>query len=707
MAAIRQSFFQYIDQNFGHDTVHTMKIFATNNKKLANLENRKSFLIKCRRQGVFPAHIVNSFKCVHELLAENGPYINKIDRAINRFKKSILNLEIKQTFYKIRKTRNRMNEMRTCIRSRTSESIVEEFVHTQQEAYSNWYSRKDMTTSKKFARIIQIPNNDKETPSFNEKAILNATTLTIPANIEHLLSLGPNFALPTTSLTQVPFYHLLADTERILMTSTDRKIQDRNRCKIVNVTQNFIHGFHSMVETRDSTTKFCVTSTEIARKYLSTHPEICVLSADKGNRTVIMVREDYNQKMRTLVNDTTTYKKVRYDPTTRFQIGNNNIVKRLKDLKLIDYKTAKELSSNNAICPRIYGQPKAHKTELPLRPVIPNITAPTYKLAKFVANLLQASLHSPYSSFEFCKQVNNMSLPENHIMISLDVTSLFTNVPRHLVIRNIIHRWNEIHTQINLDLFLEIVEFLYGGQLFLFEDSTTSKRMEQQWQPTFAYHRGGYRIRFSHQQSYEFSTFRDYYFQKYVDDIFMTIPRDSGQLILEHFQQYRNQDCSSLEIEENGRLPFLDMTVIRKPDQTLTTEWYAKQIASGRMLNYTSFHQPKHKINVANNFIHRVCSLTNNKSIAEITKIIHSHLQSNNYPKQLINRLLHLYTSKTQEPEPPAVTQSQPSCQHPTQPAIMPAHPTPHNQQTPPPDQQNQGNIIPAVQNISIQSIAT
>ncbi|XP_062534204.1 uncharacterized protein LOC134203347 [Armigeres subalbatus] len=192
--------------------------------------------------------------------------------------------------------------------------------------------------------------------------------------------------------------------------------------------------------------------------------------------------------------------------------------------------------------------------------------------------------------------------------------------------------------------------------------------------------------------------------KKYVDDIFMTIPRDSGQLILNTFNNIEPRLQFTLEIEENGRLPFLDMTVIRKPDQTLTTEWYAKQIASGRMLNYTSFHQPKHKINVANNFIHRVCSLTNNKSISEITKIIHSHLQSNNYPMQLINRLLHLYTSKTQEPEPSAVTQSQPSCQHPTQPAIMPANPTPTQSATPPPDQQNQGNIIPAVQNISPSS---
>ena len=122
-----------------------------------------------------------------------------------------------------------------------------------------------------------------------------------------------------------------------------------------------------------------------------------------------MMREDYDRKMRELVSDTTSYENVRSDPTTRYQNGNNSIVRRLKDLKLIDHRTGKELSSTNATCPKIYGQPKAHKPDLPLRPVIPNITAPTYKLAKYIANILQNSIHSQYSStssFALCCDVH-------------------------------------------------------------------------------------------------------------------------------------------------------------------------------------------------------------------------------------------------------------------------------------------------------------
>ncbi|XP_062715754.1 uncharacterized protein LOC134291688 [Aedes albopictus] len=688
MAVAQSTFFRYIDENFGHNTVETMKSYATNNKKLAHLESRKSFLVQCRRQGVFPRHIINSFKCVHELLADNGPYINKIDRTIRRFKKAILNLEIKQTFHKIRETTKDMDGIMGNIRSLTSDSVAEEYSTTQRAAYNKWLRKKDGETARKVTKIVrELNDNGTGEPSYNERAILNATGVDIPAETLHLLSLGPKFALPTTSPSQVPFYHFLADTERILLTNGDQNVQNRNRCKVVNATQNFIHGFHSMVELRDSTTTFCERATNTTKQFLRAHPEVCVLSADKGNRTVIMLREDYDRKMQALVNDTTTYEKLRADPTTRFQNGNNNIIKRLKDLHLIDNRTANELKANNSICPRIYGQPKAHKQDLPLRPVIPNITAPTYKLAKYIANILQNSLHSRYStrsSFEFCDEVNNIKLPEGYIIISLDVTSLFTNVPRWLVTRNIIHRWNEIDTNINLDLFLEIVEFVMEASYFCYDGQfykqTFGTAMGSPLSPILA----DIVLDSVIDAAMESLPFEITIFKKYVDDIFMAIPQNTEQQVLVAFNKVEPRLQFTIEAENERRLPFLDMTVIRNQDQTLATEWYAKPIASGRMLNYNSFHQPKHKINVANNFIHRVCSLTRNKSMNEIGTIIHQHLLRNNYPKQLINRLLNLYINKRRQnnvdeiptasiTELPNDDPSQPSCQPPNHPPSQPS----------------------------------
>lgn len=115
------------------------------------------------------------------------------------------------------------------------------------------------------------------------------------------------------------------------------------------------------------------------------------------------------------------------------------------------------------------------------------------------------------------------------------------------------------------------------------------------------------------------------------------------------------------------------MVVIRNPDQSLTTDWYAKPIASGRMLNFNSFHQMKHKLNVANNFIHRVLSLSTHSSWEHQKNTIYTHLQSNAYPKTLISRLIQRYRNQQQHPEVhhPIVLQPGPS-------TIQGPHPVPH-----------------------------
>ena len=40
-----------------------------------------------------------------------------------------------------------------------------------------------------------------------------------------------------------------------------------------------------------------------------------ILPADKGNVTVVMRRSDYDEKMRGMLDDTTTYKKLKKEPT--------------------------------------------------------------------------------------------------------------------------------------------------------------------------------------------------------------------------------------------------------------------------------------------------------------------------------------------------------------------------------------------------------
>ena len=137
----------------------------------------------------------------------------------------------------------------------------------------------------------------------------------------------------------------------------------------------------------------------------------------------------------------------------------------------------------------------------------------------------------------------------------------------------------------------------------------------------------------------------------------MLIHRDRVQEVLDIFNLQDENIRFTCEVEENGRLPYLDMLLIRTDDGRIQTDWYAKPMASGRMLNYLSFHPMAQKIGVVFNFIDRVRTLSTFRTEDEKKQIITKMLLSNNYPLRLINRML-------RHGRPPEITKttSKPDC---------------------------------------------
>ncbi|XP_055527465.1 uncharacterized protein LOC129720078 [Wyeomyia smithii] len=532
------------------------------------------------------------------------------------------------------------------------EEAASQYFDTQTIAFQNTLCLRNKVTSSKLRNIYASMHAPPTDMQVNEKAITNATSL--PAETITLLSLGPKFAFPVTKLSHIPLFHVMCDVENIIQSHQDKRIQDTTRCQATNIILNFIHGFGSQVDASEPLGRWCSTAQKVTGNFLKAHPEILILSSDKGNRTVIMYTKDYQDKMRTLVEDEQTYRKVPRDPTSGLQQKNNNFATQLLNLKLIDQKIAKSLKTYNSTCPRIYGQPKAHKNNLPLRPVVPNYSAPTYKLCKYIANILSTSLTSRYntfSSFELCEELKTIILPENYIMVSLDVVSLFTNVPRQQVITSITERWKKVKTNITLSLFLEIVQFCMEASYFRYDSKfyfqIYGTAMGSPLSPVLA----DIVLEDIITRALAELPFDLPFLRKYVDDLFLAIPKNCIETVLEVFNRQEQRLQFTIEIEQDRKLPFLDMMVTRNENQSITTDWYCKPIASGRMLYFYSFHQYKHKINVANNFIHRVKSLTTHNT-TNTSSIIHQQLKSNCYPATLVSRLINEYHGKHRKAHP-------------------------------------------------------
>lgn len=86
---------------------------------------------------------------------------------------------------------------------------------------------------------------------------------------------------------------------------------------------------------------------------------------------------------------------------------------------------------------KAYGLPKIHKPGYPLRPIISCVDTPFVFLSKFLSLILKTTLPIPKSriknSLDLKSGLKEVSIPDNHIMMSIDVVSLYTNVGKEAV----------------------------------------------------------------------------------------------------------------------------------------------------------------------------------------------------------------------------------------------------------------------------------
>ena len=108
-------------------------------------------------------------------------------------------------------------------------------------------------------------------------------------------------------------------------------------------------------------------------------------------------------------------------------------LKRLKNQNVISDKTFERIKPTGTVIPRLYGLPEIHKPHVPLRPILDMCNSPYHATAKWLAEMLEPLREhmcelSLRDSFEFVDLIKDLNINSKQ-MCSLDVSSLFTNVP--------------------------------------------------------------------------------------------------------------------------------------------------------------------------------------------------------------------------------------------------------------------------------------
>ena len=133
---------------------------------------------------------------------------------------------------------------------------------------------------------------------------------------------------------------------------------------------------------------------------------IVITKPGKGSGVVVMDKTEYNRLLSaTSVNNTS---------------------------KFIHVDDGRSLKHYHPLLALLYGFPKTPKATLSMRPILSSTGTYNYKLAKLLEKKLKPLSINGYTitdAFDFADEIRNLSVNEDDILVSYDVTALFTNVP--------------------------------------------------------------------------------------------------------------------------------------------------------------------------------------------------------------------------------------------------------------------------------------
>jgi len=167
--------------------------------------------------------------------------------------------------------------------------------------------------------------------------------------------------------------------------------------------------------------------------------DIIITKPDKGSGVVILNKNEYNDKMMTILNGTTKF--LDLGPatsnvnTTKIETQIQRRLLQLNKEKLISKTEYKEIRPTGSHPSRMYGLPKTHKKDVPFRPILSMTGSAQHELAKWLTCLLQPvhqdlSANRMSDSFTFVEEVRNFTFsPTTVFLCSFDISNLFTNVP--------------------------------------------------------------------------------------------------------------------------------------------------------------------------------------------------------------------------------------------------------------------------------------
>lgn len=346
------------------------------------------------------------------------------------------------------------------------------------------------------------------------------------------------------------------------------------------------------------------------KRFLNSNHIICKKS-DKSKSIVLLKEESYVQEVFRQLNDKKYYTPLVNPLFHDTSIMIRKLVDKLFVQKLISEKQKKFLTPPEFPRPRLfYLLPKTHKPPSswptndmpPGRPIISNCGSETNHIAKYIDFFLEqiSNKHPSFikNSFEFKQKICSKIIPPNALLVTADITSLYTNMKINLTLDAVRKQFNKFPDPNRPDrIILQLLNIILNRNDFQFNDKTFLQTCGTAMGLSSAPHLANIFLIEFDDLAMNYPIRKPLFYFRYLDDIFFIF--DGSVDELKTFENYLNSLIPGISLSFNFNptsVDFLDVTIFKQINLNnlteLKTKIFFKPTDTHQLLNFNSYHPP-------------------------------------------------------------------------------------------------------------------
>ena len=553
----------------------------------------------------------------------------------------------------------------------------------------------------------------KSNDNYNTNTVVNLSSHQLTEDETSILSRGLNFCPVPAAVNQTKLSDELDYFARSLRirehfsskeddnTSSSSDSEDENNYRFTkksnwvpkpsknSTLESFIDNVKSEILSHVSTsgnTYDNLTSGErTALINLKENNAIVIKPADKGSAVVVMDKTKYieeAERQLNHVNDDRFYKKIDSDPTPQFSKEITESLTDMHEKGFIDEKTLEYLVPEDSKPGRFYLLPKIHKANNPGRPIVSANGHPTEKISEFVDYHLRPHVETLPSfikdTTDYLQKMQALNpLPADTFLVTMDVTSLYTNITHADGIDACKEVWDSRTSKVPpTDCLVQLLTMVLKKNNFIFQNNhylqINGTAMGTKMAPSYANIFMG-RVE---KQLLESSIEKPLSWYRFIDDVDMKW--NKGEQNLHDFIINANDQHPSIKFTHEiskSTINFLDTTSTLS-EGSLSTDIYSKPTDTHQYLSPKSCH-PLHctkSIPYSQALrVRRICSSeqTSKKRLGQLKGHLsrrgykHKNIKNSFQKAESIPRSsLLTYKEKTKQKRIPCVLTYHPSLRH-------------------------------------------